>query len=75
VVGDADTKLAFENTVEIAVQINGKVKANLMISLDEKQETVKEMALGLDSIKNLLQGKTIVKEIYVPGRILNLVIK
>ncbi|WMJ88209.1 leucine--tRNA ligase [Anaerocolumna sp. MB42-C2] len=64
-----------ENTVEIAVQINGKVKANLTISLDEKQEEVEAKAKELDSVKAALNGKNVVKVIYVPGRILNIVAK
>lgn len=64
-----------EDTVEIAVQINGKVKANLSIALDEKQEEVEVKAMQLDSIKAALNGKTVVKVIYVPGRILNIVVK
>lgn len=64
-----------ENTVEIAVQINGKVKANLTISLDEKHEEVEAKAKELDSVKAALNGKTVVKVIYVAGRILNIVVK
>lgn len=64
-----------ENTVEIAVQINGKVKASLPVSLDEKQEEAEAKARELDSVKAALNGKTIVKVIYVPGRILNIVVK
>jgi leucyl-tRNA synthetase len=64
-----------ENTVEIAIQINGKVKANLVISLDEKQEEVEAKSKELDAIKAALNGKTIVKVIYVPGRILNIVVR
>lgn len=64
-----------EDTVEIAVQINGKVKANLSIALDEKQEEVEQKAMNLDSIKAALNGKTVVKVIYVTGRILNIVVK
>lgn len=64
-----------ENTVEIAVQINGKVKANLMITLDEKQEDIEPKAMEIDTIKAALSGKTVVKVIYVPGRIFNIVVK
>jgi leucyl-tRNA synthetase len=70
-----DEKKTIEDTVEIAVQINGKVKANLMIALDEKQESIEPKAMDLDVIKNAVNGKTIVKVIYVPGRILNIVVK
>ena len=64
-----------EDTVEIAVQINGKVKANLSIALEEKQEEVQSKAMELGAIQAALAGKTVVKVIYVPGRILNIVVK
>ncbi len=70
-----DEQKTIENTVEIAVQINGKVKANLSIALDEKQENVEAMAMSLDTIQAALNGKTVVKSIYVPGRIFNIVVK
>lgn len=61
------------NTVEIAVQINGKVKATLNISKDDSKDEV--IAKGKELIADKLEGKTIVKEIYVPGRIVNIVAK
>ena len=61
------------NTVEIAVQINGKVKATLNISKDDPKDEV--IAKGKELIADKLEGKTIVKEIYVPGRIVNIVVK
>ncbi len=70
-----DEQKTIENTVEIAVQINGKVKANLSIALDEKQENVEAMAMSLDTIQAAINGKTVVKAIYVPGRIFNIVVK
>jgi leucyl-tRNA synthetase len=70
-----DEQKTIENTVEIAVQINGKVKANLSIALEEKQEEVQPKAMEIPVIKAALEGKTVVKVIYVPGRIFNIVIK
>lgn len=70
-----DEKKTIEDTVEIAVQINGKVKANLAIALDEKQADVEPKAMELPLIKAALEGKTVIKVIYVPGRILNIVVK
>jgi len=61
------------NTVEIAVQINGKVKATLNISKEDPKDEV--IAKGKELIADKLEGKTIVKEIYVPGRIVNIVAK
>ncbi|MDF2587162.1 MAG: leucine--tRNA ligase [Anaerocolumna sp.] len=70
-----DEAKTIENTVEIAVQINGKVKANIMVSIDEKQEDVEAKAKEVDTIKAAMVDKTVVKVIYVPGRILNIVVK
>ena len=70
-----DEAKTVESTVEIAVQINGKVKATLMVGLDEDEASVKEKAHVIPVIAELTAGKNIVKEIYVKGRILNVVVK
>lgn len=70
-----DEAKTVESTVEIAVQINGKVKATLKVGLDEDEASVKEKAHAIPVIEDLTVGKNIVKEIYVKGRILNIVAK
>lgn len=70
-----DEAKTVEANVEIAVQINGKVKATLMVGLDEAEDSVKEKAHAIKTIADLMAGKTVVKEIYVKGRILNIVVK
>jgi len=70
-----DESKTVEDTVEIAIQINGKVKASMAIAFDEKQDSVQAKALELDSIKAAVASKTIVKVIYVPNKILNIVVK
>ena len=67
-----DEAKTVEDTVEIAVQINGKIKATLVIGKDEPKEDV--IAKAKEVVSDKLTG-TIVKEIYVPGRIVNLVQK
>ncbi|MBS7339947.1 MAG: leucine--tRNA ligase [Lachnospiraceae bacterium] len=67
-----DEAKTIENTVEIAVQINGKTKATLDIARDEDKDAV--IAKAKETIADKLTGN-IVKEIYVPGRIVNLVMK
>ena len=67
-----DEAKTVEDTVEIAVQINGKIKATLAIGKDEPKEDV--IAKAKEAVSDKLTG-TIVKEIYVPGRIVNLVQK
>ena len=67
-----DEAKTIEDTIEIAVQINGKIKATIEISKDESKESA--ISKGKEAIADKLTG-TIVKEIYVPGRIVNIVCK
>ena len=67
-----DEKKTEESTVEIALQINGKTKATLAIVKDESKENV--LAKAREALADKLTG-TVVKEIYVPGRIVNIVMK
>ena len=67
-----DEAKTIENTVEIAVQINGKIKATLAISREADKDAV--IAQAKEAIADKLTGN-IVKEIYVPGRIVNIVMK
>ena len=70
-----DEAKTVESTVEIAVQVNGKVKAKLNVSLDDTQEAVKEKVFAASSVQAAVDGKNIVKEIYVKGKIYNIVVK
>lgn len=64
-----------ENEVEIAVQVNGKVKATVKVTLEENQDSVKAKVMEAASVKAAIENKTIVKEIYIKGRIYNIVVK
>ena len=64
-----------EDTIEIPVQINGKVRATIAIPVDATEEEIKEIAHSNSNIQAQLQGHTIVKEIYVKNKIYNIVIK
>ena len=70
-----DEAKTVEDEVEIAAQINGKVRATLKVGISEEQEAVKEKVMAQDAVKKALEGKTVVKEIYVKGRIYNIVAK
>ena len=70
-----DETKTVESTVEIAVQVNGKVKAKLNVSLNDTQEAVKEKVFAASSVQAAVDGKNIVKEIYVKGKIYNIVVK
>lgn len=70
-----DEAKTIENTVEIAVQLNGRVKATVLISLGEEKDSVREKIMSSEDIKKLIEGKEIVKEIYVPSKIYNIVVR
>ena len=70
-----DEKYLVRDEVEIAVQLNGKVKGKLMVPISMTKETAQEELPRLDAVKALIGDKQIVKCIYVPGRLLNLVVK
>jgi leucyl-tRNA synthetase len=71
----ADPALLAEDTIEIPVQINGKVRGRIMVALDAGEDTLLEMARSVESVAAALEGKTIVKTVVVPGRMVNIVVK
>ncbi len=62
-----------DDTINMAVQVNGKVKGKIDIGADEAKESVLEKAKA--AVTKQIEGKNVVKEIYVPGRIINIVVK
>jgi leucyl-tRNA synthetase len=67
--------LAEDETVTLAVQINGKLRANLEVPKDISKEEALNKAKQLPNVQKWIDGKNIVKEIYVPGKIINIVVK
>lgn len=70
-----DEKELAVDEIEIAVQINGKLRGKIMVGVDEEQDSALAKAKEQPDVKSFLEGKTIVKEIYVKGRIVNIVAK
>ena len=70
-----EEKYLVDDEIEVPVQINGKVKARINVAADADQEGVFEVALADAKIAELTSGKNVVKKIYVPGRMVNLVVK
>ncbi|MCD7776897.1 MAG: leucine--tRNA ligase [Clostridiales bacterium] len=70
-----DEAKTIEQTVEIAVTVNGKVRGKVTIALGEDEASVKEKAHAEAGVKKFLEGKNIFKEIYVKNKILNIVVK
>ncbi len=70
-----DESKCVEETIEIVVQVNGKVRDKLNIAVDTDQSGALEMAKKSSKVQALIEGKTIVKEIYVKGKLVNIVVK
>lgn len=62
-----------DDEVEIVIQINGKVKAKLMVPADTNKDALEQLAMGDDKIKTQIDGKTVRKVIAVPGKLVNIV--
>lgn len=70
-----DEALCVDDTIEIVVQINGKVKAKLEIPADAEKDAVLEQATAEPKIAEATAGKNIIKQIYVPKKLVNFVVK
>ncbi len=73
----ADETLAVEESVTVAVQVNGKLRGQLQVAAAQvqNQEQVLAAALALEKVKKYTDNHEVVKKIYIPGRIVNLVVK
>ena len=70
-----DEAKCVDNEIEIAVQVNGKIKARLLIPADADSDTAIAAAKANAAVAAAIDGKTSVKEIYVKGRLVNIVVK
>jgi leucyl-tRNA synthetase len=70
-----DADLAKEQEIEIPVQVNGKLRSRVTVPADADETFVLDRALADEKVKAAIAGKQIVKKIYVPGKMLNLVVK
>jgi len=70
-----DAALAKEDEIEIPVQISGKLRSRITMPADAPEQSVLETALADEKVKSAIAGKQIVKKIYVPGKMVNLVVK
>ena len=68
-----ETKLV-DDTVEMAVQLNGKVRAKIVVSKDVTKEELEKLAIEDEHVKELLEGKEVKKVIAIPGRLINIVV-
>jgi leucyl-tRNA synthetase len=72
---EPDPRFLVEDTVELAVQVNGKVRGHVEVARDTAPEDVLAAAKGLPGVVRYLEGKTLAKEVVVPDRLVSLVVK
>ncbi len=70
-----DEAKTIDDEIEIPVQLNGKVKAVVLVAKEATEEEVKAIVAENEAVQKAIDGKTVVKEIYVKGRIYNIVVK
>ncbi len=70
-----DEAKTVDSTIEIAVQFNGKLKGTMMLPADISKDDALNAVKSDEKFASLLEGKTIVKEIFVPGKIVNIVVR
>jgi leucyl-tRNA synthetase len=70
-----DAALAKENEIEIPVQVNGKLRGKVLVSAEATEDLIKQRALADEKVKTAMSGKQTVKVIFVPGKLLNFVVR
>ena len=70
-----DEAKTVESTVEMAVQVNGKLKGTIKLAADADKQAAIDAALAEEKVQHAIEGKQVIKQIVVPGKIVNLVVK
>ncbi|MDQ5988189.1 MAG: Leucine--tRNA ligase [Syntrophus sp. SKADARSKE-3] len=70
-----DHAVASEEEITIVIQVNGKVRGRITVAVDEDENTIKSQALTDDKVIRFIEGKTIIKEVYIPKKLVNIVVK
>ena len=70
-----DESAIAEDTIEMAVQINGKVREKISVAADASNADVEAAVLGNEKVAALIEGKTVVKVIVIPGKLVNVVVR
>ena len=70
-----DEEKTKESSKVIGVQVNGKLRGEVEVTVDDSEESVKERVLDLENVKKYIEGQAIIKFIYVPNKIVNIIVK
>jgi len=70
-----EEELTKEDMYEMVVQVNGKVRGKMEVSMDILEEQMKQLAMNIDNVQKFLEGKEIIKVIVIPKKLVNIVVK
>ncbi len=70
-----DEAKCVDSTVELPVQVNGKLRGKIVVAVDADKDAIIAQAMAEENVAAFVNGKTVVKQIYVPGRMVNIVVK
>ena len=70
-----DPAVTSEEEITIVIQVNGKVRSRIVVSADESEDKIKELALADEKTQKFLEGVKVVKVITVPKKLVNIVVK
>jgi len=70
-----DPAVAAEDEMTIVIQVNGKVRSRISVSPDEEEANIKALAMKDEKVSRFIEGKTLVKQVYVPKKLVNIVVK
>jgi leucyl-tRNA synthetase len=71
----ADPRWLQQEMIEVPVQVNGKVRSKIEVAVDISEEQIKEQVLADSRVQEYTDGKEIVKFVWVPGRMVNFVVR
>ena len=70
----ADRTALVQDEVELVVQVNGKLRGQILVAIDAQREEIERLALESDPVQKFVAGKTVKKVVLVPGRLVNIVV-
>jgi leucyl-tRNA synthetase len=70
-----DPAVASEEEITIVIQVNGKVRGRITVSADEDAEKIKSLAVSNEKISGFIEGKKVVRKVYVPKKLVNIVVQ
>jgi leucyl-tRNA synthetase len=70
-----DPAVASEEQITIVIQVNGKVRSRITVPADEEEEAIKAQAMADEKVGRFIEGKKVLKEVYVPKKLVNIVVQ